>query len=245
MKSIAKTLKQLIPLTQQMRIPIGCKTLDELLNGGIEAGTLTEIYGEAGSGKTNFCIQLTRNVVLGGKKVVYIDTEGLSLDRVSQICGDDCELITKNMLIFEPYAFNEQETIVDKAVNLAIRNEEIGLVVLDSATLHYRIESGAEVDRAERKSLTRQITSLLKLCRKRLIPVVLTSQVFTDVDVGIFKPLGGHVLHHNAKTIIRLDKEGHGIRRAILMKHRSLAEGKSALFRLTENGLECDVEDEV
>ena len=225
-----------------MRVPFDCKALDDLLRGGIEAGTITEIYGEAGSGKTNLCILLARNVVLSGKKVIYIDTEGLSQERVSQICGDQCDFVTKNLLIFEPYAFNEQETIVEKAVNLAIKNEDIGLVILDSATLHYRIESGSEVDQRERKSLTRQITALMKLCRKRQIPIILTSQVFTDVDVGIFKPLGGHVLHHNAKTIIRLDKEGHGLRRALLMKHRSLAEGESAVFRITQNGIECDDE---
>ncbi|MCK4756983.1 MAG: DNA repair and recombination protein RadB [Thermoplasmata archaeon] len=222
-----------------MKISTGCESIDELLGGGIEMGTITEVYGEAGTGKTNFCIQLARTVILSGKKVVYIDTEGLSQDRIRQICGDDSDLVMKNLLIFEPYAFDEQEKIVDKAVSLALKNEDIGLVILDSATLHYRIESGHDTERGERKSLTRQITAMLRLCRKRKIAVVLTSQVYTDVDVGIFKPLGGHVLHHNAKTIIRLDKMGQGLREMVLMKHRSLAEGKKVLFRLTECGLEC------
>ena len=225
---------------KSMRIPFECKALDDLLGGGVEAGTITLLYGEAGSGKTNLCILLAKNIVLEGKKVIFIDTEGLSQDRVSQICGEQCDFITKNLLIFEPYAFSEQEMIVEKAVNLAIKNDDIGLVVLDSATLHYRIESGADEDRKERKSLTRQITSLMKLCRKRQIPIVLTSQVYTDVEIGIFKPLGGHVLHHNSKTIIRLDKEGHGLRKAVLMKHRSLAEGEDAEFRITGTGIECD-----
>ncbi len=222
-----------------MKISTGCEVIDNMLGGGIEAGTISLVYGEAGSGKTNFCIQLAKVQVLGGKKVVYIDTEGLSQDRIDQICGDDCDLIMKNLLIFEPYAFDEQENIVDKAVNLSLKNDDIGLVILDSATLHYRIETGHDTERGERKSLTRQITALLRLCRKKRIPVILTSQVFTDVDAGIFKPLGGHVLHHNAKTIIRLDKVGQGLREAVLIKHRSRAEGKKALFRLTENGLEC------
>ena len=128
----------------------------------------------------------------------------------------------------------------DLDVVSALKNDDIGLVILDSATLHYRIESGHhDTERGERKSLTRQITALLRLCRKRKIAVVLTSQVYTDVDIGVFKPLGGHVLHHNAKTIIRIDKLNNGLREMILMKHRSLAEGKKALFKLTENGLEC------
>ncbi len=222
-----------------MRISTGCDVIDELLGGGIEQGTISLIYGEAGSGKTNLCIQTAKIMVLSGKKVIYIDTEGLSQDRIEQMCGDDYEMIMKNLLIFEPYAFDEQENIVEKAVNLAQKNDDIGLVILDSATLHYRIESGHDSERGERRSLTKQITALLRLCRKRKIAILLTSQVFTDVDVGIFKPLGGHVLHHNAKAVIRLDKVGTGLREAVLMKHRARAEGKKVLFRLTENGLEC------
>ncbi len=45
-----------------MKIKIECKSLDDLLEGGIESGCLTLLYGEAGSGKTNICLQLSRNV---------------------------------------------------------------------------------------------------------------------------------------------------------------------------------------
>jgi len=31
----------------------GCKPLDDLLGGGIESKTITKIFGEAGTGKTN------------------------------------------------------------------------------------------------------------------------------------------------------------------------------------------------
>lgn len=34
------------------RITTGCKSLDTLLGGGIESGSLTEIYGEFRTGKT-------------------------------------------------------------------------------------------------------------------------------------------------------------------------------------------------
>lgn len=225
-----------------MKIPLDCKAIDDLLGGGFEAGAITEIYGEAGSGKTNLCLQLTRHVLRNGKKVIYIDTEGLSKDRMAQIFGGDFEKLIKNMLIFEPYNFAEQEVIVDKAVTLAAKNEEIGLVVLDSATCHYRIELAKEGEKSERRSFIHQITALLKLCRRRIIPIVLTSQVYTDLDKGVFRPLGGHMLRHNAKIIVHLEKDETvpSKRVAVLMKHRSLAEGDSAEFYLTEAGVECD-----
>jgi len=224
-----------------MKVPLDCKDIDELMGGGFEAGAITEIYGEAGSGKTNMCLQLAKHVLKEGKKVIYIDTEGLSKDRMAQIFGGDFDRLVKNMLIFEPYNFEEQEIIVDKAVALATKNDDIGLVVLDSATCHYRIELAKEHERTERRSFIHQITALLKLCRHRMIPVILTSQVYTDLDKGVFRPLGGHMLRHNAKIIMHLEKDETvpGKRTAVLMKHRSLAEGESAEFYLTEKGVEC------
>ena len=44
------------------KIEIQCESLDNLLGGGIEKQIITEIYGEAGSGKTNFCLQFTREI---------------------------------------------------------------------------------------------------------------------------------------------------------------------------------------
>ena len=66
-------------------IAFGCATLDYLLEGGVETGCVTLIYGEAGTGKTNLCLVLARNVALAGKKVIYIDTEGVSDRRLAQV----------------------------------------------------------------------------------------------------------------------------------------------------------------
>jgi DNA repair protein RadB len=224
-----------------MKVPMGCECIDDLLGGGFEAGAVTEMYGEAGSGKTNLCIQLAKSVISRGQKVIYIDTEGLSDDRLQQVFGRRYQSGIKSMLVFEPYDFEEQEKIVDKAVKLAMKNEEIGLVILDSATGHYRIELAKDLERTERRNFVHQITALLRLCRRRVMPVLLTSQVYTDIDKGVFRPLGGHVLRHNAKVILHLEKDETvpGKRLATLMKHRSLAEGDSTEFWLTGKGVEC------
>ncbi|MCK5397272.1 MAG: DNA repair and recombination protein RadB, partial [Thermoplasmata archaeon] len=203
-----------------MKVPVNVDCIDQLLGGGFEAGAVTEIYGEAGSGKTNMCLQLAKAVIQSGKKAVYIDSEGLSRDRIQQIFGDQYDSMIKDLLIFEPYDFEEQDKIVKKAVNLALKNDDIGLVILDSATGHYRIELAKDLEKTERKSFIGQITGLLRLCRRRVIPVLLTSQVYTDIDKGVLRPLGGHVLRHNAKVIIHLvkDEDIPGRRIAVLMK---------------------------
>ena len=221
-----------------MRVALGCRSLDELLGGGIEDGCITLLHGEAGSGKTNVCLQLARNVVRAGRKVIYIDTEGVSMDRLRQICGEDFEVVAKNILFSEPYNFEEQESLIEKAVKIAESNAEVGLIVIDSITMHYRLTMRDETRRDERYSLTRQIARLLKVSRTRGIPVVVTSQVYTDIDTGRYMPLGGHMLSHNAKTIIRFEKTGPSLRAAVLEKHRNKEEGTRAVFRITGRGLE-------
>ncbi len=221
-----------------MKTPLGTKGLDALLGGGVEAGCITLLHGEAGSGKTNMCLQFARNVVRAGRKVIFIDTEGVSLERLKQICGDDFEVVARNILFSEPYSFEEQETLIEKAVKLAEANEDVGLIIIDSVTMHYRLTMRDETRRDERHSLTRQIARLLRASRERSIPVVVTSQVYTDLDTGAYMPLGGHMLSHNAKTIVRLEKTGPSARLAVLEKHRHREEGGRAPFRITERGLE-------
>ena len=221
-----------------MKLRIECKALDDLLGGGVEGGCITVFFGEGGSGKTNVCIQLARNAVLGGKKVVYIDTEGVSAERVRQICGEQYEEVARNILFSEPYTHEEQEQLVEKAIKLAESGADIGLVVLDSATMHYRLAMAGPDWQDERRSLTRQIARLLALSRRSDLPIVLTSQVYTDIETGIFEPLGGHALTHSAKVLVRLEKAGPNVRRAVVVKHRHVAEGMGAKFRLTERGVE-------
>ena len=221
-----------------MRVPLGCKPVDDLLGGGFEGGCITLIFGEAGSGKTNVCLQLARNVVRAGKKVIYIDTEGVSMERLEQICGEDFEVVAKNILFSEPYSFYEQEVLIEKAVKITESSPEVGLIVIDSATMHYRLTLREEARRDDLHMLTRQIAKLVKVSRKVGIPVIATSQVYTDIETGRFLPLGGHMLMHSAKTIVELAKTGPSTRVARLMKHRSVEEGRTAKFRLTARGVE-------
>jgi len=125
---------------------------------------------------------------------------------------------------------------VERAVRLAMSNADIGVIILDSATIHYRLTRNDD-EKGVRKNLSTQLSRLLSSARSKLLPVLLTSQVYTDIDKGTFEPLGGHVLLHNAKAIIRLDKVGASSRRAVVMKHRHLEEGRRADFKLTHSGV--------
>ena len=220
------------------RLPFACAPLDELLHGGVESGAITEFFGEAGTGKTNVCLQLARNMALAGKKTVYIDTEGVSLERLAQISGaEQAQRVRENILFFEPYSLPEQQAVVEKTVKLVSAAHDVGLVILDSATLHYRIALGTGDDVGGRRALGAQLHMLIGLARKRDIPVVITNQVFTNIETDETEPLGGQIVRHLSKAVVRLDKTALGRRRATVLKHRAVAEGTTAEFRLTMRGL--------
>ncbi|MDR2698248.1 MAG: DNA repair and recombination protein RadB [Candidatus Methanoplasma sp.] len=215
------------------RTPTGCKAFDDLLGGGIERGSITLLYGEAGAGKSNICLQTALNVIRKGEKVAYIDSEGLSYDRVDQMFGSDGEN-AKNLLVFHVHSFEEQSDRVDKTVNLADKGV-IDLVIVDSINMFYRLNYD---DMKVRNDFVRQIEVLMGAARKNDVAVLLTSQVYSNITTGGIEFLGGHSLNHNSKTILRLDKKSNSVRTAVVIKHRSLPEGRSANYRITAAGIE-------
>jgi len=214
------------------RTPTGCKAFDDLLGGGIESGSITLLYGEAGAGKSNICLQVARNVIRSGGKVAYLDSEGLSYDRVNQIFGS--EENAKNLLVSQVHSFEEQSDRVDKIANLADKGV-IDLAIVDSINMYYRINHD---DVKVRNDFVRQVEALLVMARKNDIAVLLTSQVYSNIMTGGIEFLGGHSLSHNSKTILRLDKKGNSVRTAVIIKHRSLPEGRSANYKITSTGID-------
>lgn len=211
--------------------------MDTLLEGGLETGVVTQFFGEAGSGKTNICLQLAIRCVEQGKKVIIIDTEGISPTRFRQIAGERAKEIAQNILIYEPHNFEEQHAAVRELEKVI--KENIGLIVVDSATAFYRFELEQEDSAVRaRRELGSQIGFLHNLARKYGIVVVITNQVYTDVATGTLRPVGGNIIEHISKTIIQLERLTDGKRRAILKKHRSLPEGISCEFTITSAGVE-------
>ncbi len=123
-----------------------------------------------------------------------------------------------------------------------IINEKIGLIILDSAALFYRLglihDDSNEENIALRRELVSQIGILHGIARKHGVAVVITNQVYKDISSGELLPIGGNALEHLSKTIILLEKTGISKRRATLRKHRSKSEGAYCDFMLTERGVE-------
>ena len=216
-------------------------SLDELLGGGIEKGTITQIFGPPSSGKSNIALTLTVNVAKMGRKVIYIDTEGgISIDRIRQIAQYDFEKVANNIIVFEPTTFSEQNDNL-KAIEVWLRqnNDDVDLLVLDSAVALYRVDDmkSSKLN----KELGKQMGVLAKIARTYDVCVLLTNQIysaFDDEGNNDIRAVGGTILQYWSKVIIQLEKgEDTNQRIATLRRHRSIAEGKKTTFRITSRGI--------
>jgi DNA repair protein RadB len=223
-------------------IPTGCASVDELLGGGFDRGTVTQVYGPPAAGKTNLALAAAVEAAAEGDSALYVDTEGISVDRFEQLAqaracdGQTVDDIAGRVIVTDALDFEEQTEAVRDAEEFA---ERVELIVLDSATGFYRLErDGSDGGEALRR-VTRQVTHLLSLARKHDIAVVITNQVFADPDSESdrVRPLGGNTLTHWSGVVLRVERFRGGNRRVTLEKHRSKPAGDTARFRLTENGL--------
>ena len=214
------------------RLPTTCDGVDKLLAGGIEQGTVSLVYGEAGSGKTSMGLQLSREAIklYPDHVVVFVDTEGLSIERMAQIFGD-CD--TSKLLMIRPSSLADlHQTLTNKLET----HDKISLIVVDTINAYVRLSYMKNKGISSRQFL--EMTSILQpLAEKGDYPVLITAQVYEkDGEIG---PYFGKSLMHLSKTIIHLEKtKKPSFRHVRLKKHRSLPEESVEDFVLTGNGIE-------
>jgi len=57
------------------KLPTHCKALDQLTDGGLPTGTITQVFGEKALGKSILCFQAACATVASGRTAVVLDTE--------------------------------------------------------------------------------------------------------------------------------------------------------------------------
>ncbi len=219
------------------KIPTGSKILDRMLNGGYETDTITTMYGPAGSGKTVLCLLCATKVAREGKKIVYIDTEGsFSLERLKQI-APDYKKILQRIVFLKPTSFEGQKKSFEKLKELV--NEKIGLIIVDTIAMLYRLEMGKNEDIYKvNRELGIQLAYLTEIARKKHIPILISNQVYSNFEnKDKVNMVGGDLLKYSSKCLIELQLTPSGNRRAILKKHRSIEQEKEITFKIVEGGI--------
>ena len=239
-----------------LRLTTGSKTVDELMGGGLETQTITEFYGEYGSGKSQLCHQLCVNVQLPpergglGGAALYIDTENtFRTERIVQMAQHldlDPEEVVRNIIFAEAYTSDHQMFLVDNADEV-VKENGIRLIIVDSLTSHFRSEYlGREMLAERQQKLNKHLHKLVRLARAFNTVAVVTNQVMAKPDVFFgdsVHPVGGHIVAHTSHTRIYLRKSARGpVRIARLVSSPYLPEGER-IFKITGNGVE-DVTEE-
>lgn len=222
----------------QQRISTGTDVLDKFLQGGYETDIITTIYGPAGSGKTNLALLASIGVAKQGKKVIYVDTEGgFSVERLRQLTRK-YEDTLKKIVYLQPTTFDEQKKVFRKLKTLI--NTKIGLIVVDTIAMLYRLELG-KTDKVydTNRELGKQLAYLTQIVRKKKIPVLITNQVYANFDQkNMVSMVGGDLLKYSSKCLLELQITPDNKRRAILKKHRSIVGEKTVGFKIVETGVE-------
>jgi len=240
-----------------LRLTTGSKTLDELMGGGLETQTITEFYGEYGSGKSQLCHQLCVNMQLPperggfGGAALYIDTENtFRTERIVQMAqhfGLNPEEVVKNIIFAEAYTSDHQMFLVDNADEI-VKENGIRLIIVDSLTSHFRSEYlGREMLAERQQKLNKHLHKLIRLARAFNAVAVVTNQVMAKPDVFFgdsVYPVGGHIVAHTSHTRVYLRKSARGpVRIARLVSSPYLPEGEG-IFKITGNGIEDMTEED-
>jgi DNA repair protein RadA len=222
------------------KIKLGVESFDNLLGGGFESGSITECFGEFGSGKTQIghLLAVRTQVEYPGSYVVYIDTENtFRPERIIQFArgaGLDEDDVLKHIKVARAYNSDHQMLLAEKVQDLVREGFNIKAVIVDSLTAHFRAEfigRGTLADRQQK--LNKHMHTLLKLADTCNSVVYVTNQVMAKPDAFFGDPttaIGGHIVGHASTFRIYLRKGRKGSRVAKLIDAPALADGEAAFF---------------
>ncbi|MDD5086317.1 MAG: DNA repair and recombination protein RadA [Candidatus Nanoarchaeia archaeon] len=229
------------------KIKTGSEALDNLMGGGFETSSITECFGEYGSGKTQIAHILAINCQKQDPDAVavYIDTENtFRPERIAQLAkgaGLEPEKVLKNIKVARAYNSDHQMLLAEKVEDLITKqNLKVKVVIVDSLTAHFRAEFIGRGTLAERQQkLNKHMHILLKLADMHNVCVYVTNQVMAKPDVFFGDPtqaIGGHIVAHASTFRIYLRKGKKGSRVAKLVDSPNMPEGEAGFF-VTEGGL--------
>ena len=234
------------------RITSGSKELDTLLGGGFESNSITELFGEFRTGKTQIChtlcvtCQLPKKDGGGEGKAIYIDTEGTfrpeKLASIAERFGLDPKEAIENVFYARAYNSDHQNRLLMQVCALMCEHK-FSLLIVDSATALYRTDYSGRAELSNRQmSLAKFLRNLQKIADEHKIVVVITNQVVATVEGNAFggndkKPIGGHIMAHACQTRLYLKKGLKQNRICKIYDSPSLPEGE-ATYSITDRGID-------
>ncbi len=232
-----------------LKLKTGSKSLDDLLGGGLETQSITEFFGEFGSGKTQIMHQIAVNCTASSEEggfdsdVLIIDTENTfrpeRIVQMSKFRGYDPDETLKRIHVARAYNSHHQILLAERAMEEA-KQTPIKLLIVDSLTSHFRSEYVGRGSLAERQQLlNKHMHDLLKFATLHNAVIAVTNQVSARPDVFFgdpTTPIGGNIVGHTATFRVYLRKSKAGKRIARLIDSPYLPEGE-VVIQISEDGV--------
>ena len=165
-------------------ISTGLQKLDKFLSGGIPNNVIVDIFGENGTGKTLFLLQLCINSIKNGGNVLYLDTTGgfrperiIEIQKGLKIEMNLLEKITVSRIT------NTSEQI--KSIN-NLEQSDFTLIVVDNITDLFSYEYQKDESTFEKNLLfMKYMHNLSKLAITKKIPIIITNMIRIANDVEV------------------------------------------------------------
>ena len=201
------------------RLATKCAEVDDLFGGGVIPEAVYEVYGEFGSGKTQFCLSLTAEALAKDMNVIWLDCEDtFRPTRLKEILtarelltDEEADVKLDNMKYF--YTPNSEQLMgtVNSLSEIMWENKP-RILVLDGAIGQFREEYLGRGTLADRQNqIARLMTHLKNISYYYKTTVLYTNQVQTDPSVMFgdpVKPIGGNVVGHAATYRLYFKKSG-------------------------------------
>lgn len=239
---------------QKTRVPrhrcsTGSSELDRILGGGIETGSITELAGAFGSGKTQICFTLAVCSHLPLEKggldgnVAVIDTEETFKDKrifeIAKARGLDPAIVGQSLFIAPAYTSDHVLYQINR-LHVLIQDHNVKLVIVDSLISHFRSEYIGRGMLADKQGqLGRALSTLLRIAQANNVAVVITNQCITTPDASYsnpHKPTGGNIMGHAGTVRVWLYKARKNERLANILDSSYLKDEKIR-FMITDAGV--------
>jgi len=194
------------------KIGTGCSDFDEVLDGGFESSTITEVYGRTAGGKTQMSHLMVVRALMedSENKAIYLDSEStFRPSRIKDFCEAnklDYDNAMERIMVARSFNTDHQMLLVDTIEKMLQEDNTYRILVVDSLTSHFRADFSGRGELAPRQQkLNKHLHQLLKIADLYNLVVIVTNQV--QSDPGQFygnpeKPIGGNILSHSVTSII-------------------------------------------
>ena len=158
-------------------ISTGIKKLDQILDGGIKNGIITDIFGARGTGKTHLAMQISINSLQNGGTVLFLDTTGeFRPERMLEIIKTRHlePSLLENVKVGRVTNTGEQIQYLSKIKEM----DNFSLIIIDNITDLFSFEYSKELQVLEKNILfMRYMHDLSLIAIQKRIPIIITNMI--------------------------------------------------------------------